>query len=256
MSEPQRLSDSGSLEERSLLAAARTVRATPASRQRALVSLGVVSALTLVTATAGAAVKWLKLAGISGWRLLGTQWGAGLVITSVAAGAVTVHVAQRAVERSSADIATPKVSSPSPARTANPKPLPSSAPAATGSFGELAATPPPVSPTVATVATSPAPPSSVAALSAVPTELSLIDTARQRLRTGNGAEALATLNEHRRLYASGALGLEAKVLRIEALEASGNRAQALREAQDFLARYPNSLLSHRVRRWLVGRGAP
>lgn len=238
MTDPGRLIESGGASERALLGAARSLRATSASRQRALVSLGLASALSLAPATALAALKWLKGTTLT---LVGSQWGAGVIITTVAVGAATVHVAQRAKSPEVAAVTTvPRAHAPAPIATTERAPAPV----------ELIPTPalPPAEPARAPAARS-------ATLPSVPavSELELLDSARSQLRAGNASAALATLGEHQRLHPRGRMGTEARVLRIEALGASGRRDQALREARQFLEQNPNGLLSHRVRRWLDGQ---
>jgi hypothetical protein len=241
MTDPGRLFDSGSSDERALLVAARSLRANAASRQRALVSLGVLSALTLAPATAIAALKWIKGVSASALGVLGSQWGVGIVITTVAVGAVTVHVTQRTTGPNAALA----VSAPAPVRGAVPPlQVPAEASVATPAEEEPVAAPLPIE------SAGPRPSRSVSKPSTAPTEIELIDSARERLRSGNASGALAVLGEHRRAYPGGSLSTEARVLRIEALAASGQREQALKEARQFLQQHPNGLLSHRVRRWL------
>lgn len=79
-------------------------------------------------------------------------------------------------------------------------------------------------------------------------EIALMDQARTALRSGAPTRALTALEQYRTRYPRGSFGQEARVLRIEALAASGNRTRALAEANAFLAHNPNSPHSERLRR--------
>ena len=71
-------------------------------------------------------------------------------------------------------------------------------------------------------------------------ESRLLQRARAALRSGNAAGALALLNQSRREFPKPVLGQEHEALVIEALMASGSRAQARQRARTFLKHYPNS----------------
>lgn len=83
-------------------------------------------------------------------------------------------------------------------------------------------------------------------------EIDLIDTARAALSRGDSRGALATLDAYSRIYPRGRLAMEAEVLRIDALERSGDTDSARRRAEAFLRHNPKSVLSARVRRLLGG----
>jgi outer membrane protein assembly factor BamD (BamD/ComL family) len=87
-------------------------------------------------------------------------------------------------------------------------------------------------------------PSSASALSA---ELSALDTARSALASGNPSSALSDLDQYAHQFPHGKLGLEAEVLRIDALAKSGQSAAAKKRAQAFMKRHPDSVLASRVR---------
>lgn len=78
-------------------------------------------------------------------------------------------------------------------------------------------------------------------------ELEALDRARARLAAGEALGALGLLDKYARAYPHGRLGLEAEVLRIDALAKSGQRDMARRRAEAFLRRHPNSVLASRVR---------
>jgi hypothetical protein len=71
-------------------------------------------------------------------------------------------------------------------------------------------------------------------------ESRLIASARQALRAGNPALALSLLEQARARFAHGILAQERDALSIEALAASGQRAQAQARARDFMVAYPSS----------------
>jgi hypothetical protein len=69
-------------------------------------------------------------------------------------------------------------------------------------------------------------------------EVALLDSARKSLTAGDADGALHTLERHAEVFSGGALTAEAAVLRIEALSARGNKAQAIANARAFLAAFP------------------
>jgi hypothetical protein len=76
----------------------------------------------------------------------------------------------------------------------------------------------------------------------------MIDAARAAMRAGDARTALARLDDHDRLFASGGLSTEAAVLRIEALANAGYGAEASELAARFLRVHPESPLRNRVRK--------
>jgi hypothetical protein len=78
-------------------------------------------------------------------------------------------------------------------------------------------------------------------------ELSSLDAARGLLARGDATGALARLDAYGRAYPHGRLGLEAEVLRIDALDESGRSDAARARAEAFLQRHPHSVLAARVR---------
>ncbi len=81
-------------------------------------------------------------------------------------------------------------------------------------------------------------------------ELEALDQARGLLASGQGSAALARLARYSTDHPRGRLGLEAEVLRIDALFAVGRHAEATSRAEVFLRRHSNSVLAARVRRHL------
>ena len=84
-------------------------------------------------------------------------------------------------------------------------------------------------------------------------ELSLLHHARQAWRTGNASRALSLAQEHAHRYPHSALGLERDALRVFALCALGQKAQARPLADDLLRRAPNSPLRTSVEESCGGR---
>ena len=78
-------------------------------------------------------------------------------------------------------------------------------------------------------------------------ETALVDEARSALGKGESAGALALLDRHDCEFPSGAFSLDARVLRIEALERAGRTAEADRLATEFLSRHPAGSYARRVR---------
>ena len=81
-------------------------------------------------------------------------------------------------------------------------------------------------------------------------ELGELDRARSQLADGDPKGALAVLDDYARTYPRGRLGLEAEVLRIDALAQSGDMQAAKKRAEAFLKRHPKGVLAPRVRRYL------
>jgi hypothetical protein len=82
-------------------------------------------------------------------------------------------------------------------------------------------------------------------------EVDALDRARAALSRGDSRAALQALDAYGRAYPRGRLALEAEVLRIDALDKSGQSAGARRRAERFLRQNPQSVLAARVRRILA-----
>jgi hypothetical protein len=78
-------------------------------------------------------------------------------------------------------------------------------------------------------------------------ELALLNEARAHVSQGEPARALELLARHDRAP-NASLRAEAALLRIEALRAAGDVAQAAELAKEFVERYPQSPLADRARR--------
>jgi TolA-binding protein len=77
-------------------------------------------------------------------------------------------------------------------------------------------------------------------------EMRLIDSARAHVASGAPKKALSVLATYDRRFPRGALRQEAAVLRVEALEKSGNEKRAAELAKKFVSEHPNSPHVERV----------
>lgn len=78
-------------------------------------------------------------------------------------------------------------------------------------------------------------------------EVAALDSVRSSLARDEPNSALALLAGYFRMFPRGRLRYEAQVLRIEAFAKAGQVDTAKRQAQEFLRRHPNSVLTARVR---------
>ena len=83
-------------------------------------------------------------------------------------------------------------------------------------------------------------------------ELGLLKDAREALRSGRGARALALLDRYERERASSGLAAEATLLRIETLDALGRRRESSELARRFVLENPNSALGDRAKSFIDG----
>jgi len=163
------------------------------------------------------------------------------VVPATPASAARAQASATSAKATAPAMAAPKPIPPKPMMpaTAAPKPMALVAPTAPA-------------PTETTPAAAPAAASAAPAVPAIDArrlvaEVAVLDRARAALRRGDAAGAAAALDEHARAFADGALLAEAELLRIEALAAAGDAAQARRRARDFLSRFPQSPLAKRLR---------
>jgi hypothetical protein len=82
-------------------------------------------------------------------------------------------------------------------------------------------------------------------------QLALIEGARAMLTQGSARDALARIHEYDSRYPGGALGLEATVLRVEALLRAGERGKGQALGERFVAQHPNSPYATRIRSLLA-----
>jgi hypothetical protein len=81
-------------------------------------------------------------------------------------------------------------------------------------------------------------------------ELAVLDAASASIAAGNSRRGLVLLDAYAKDYPRGRLGLEAEVLRMDALAQSGQADAAAKAAAKFVKRHPDSVLAVRVRRYL------
>ncbi|WP_437332395.1 hypothetical protein [Sorangium sp. So ce394] len=257
MSEPRRLlEESDSPLERALLSAGASYQTSPETRAKTLAALGIAGAAALsasvaapaAVSAAGTAVASSSVAVKLGWTKILVALSTVGVLAGIPAGylawrgyqapeLVAVHRFGGAlagpVERAAARPAPVAAPAPAPPAEAEPEEIP--APVRAGSSGGAASR------------VDPKPASSSAALKA---ELSALDAARSTLASGNAQGALTLLDAYSKEHPRGRLGLEAEVLRIDALAKSGRLDAASQRAKAFLQRHPNSVLASRVRRYV------
>ncbi|AGP38949.1 hypothetical protein SCE1572_33360 [Sorangium cellulosum So0157-2] len=250
------LEESDSPLERALLSAGASYQTSPETRAKTLAALGLAGAAALsasvaapaAVSAAGTAVASTSVAVKLGWTKILVALSTVGVLAGIPAGylawrgyqapeLVAVHRFGGAlagpVERAAARPA--PVAAPAPVAPVEAQPEEIAAPARAGSSGGAASR------------VDPKPASSGAALKA---ELSALDAARSTLASGNAQGALTLLDAYSKEHPRGRLGLEAEVLRIDALAKSGRLDAASQRAKAFLQRHPNSVLASRVRRYV------
>lgn len=230
--EPLRLRDEGaSALERALLDAGKSYRSSGTARAKTMAALGVAGSATLL-AGAAQAVPLATLAKMT-WT---TTWGKLLAAISIVGAAAAVPVGYFAWQRhhpAKHAGSAPAVIAAKPIE-AQPTQLP---PALIAQGIEAQATE--NGPAGAAHLARPA--------VTLAHELSSLDAARGLLARGDATGALARLDAYGRAYPHGRLGLEAEVLRIDALDESGHRDAARARAEAFLQHHPHSVLAARVR---------
>jgi len=234
ISEPVRLrEESASALERALLDAGRSYRSTGTARAKTLAALGVAGSATLLAGTAQA----LPLATVA--KL---TWGKLIAAISIVGATAAVPVGYFAWQRHHQPA---KHGGAAPAVAAKPvQAEPAQVPAASTArvLEETAIAQPMPTETGSAVSTRSARPAVTLAH-----ELSSLDAARGLLARGDARGALARLDAYWRAYPHGRLGLEAEVLRIDALDESGHSDAARARAEAFLQHHPHSVLAARVR---------
>jgi hypothetical protein len=223
----------GSALERALLRAGASYQSSASTRAKTLAALGVAGSATLLVGAAQSAMlpSFAKL-----------TWGVVLAAVSVVGAATAVPLGyhawqhhQTAAHRVSAvGAAVARASEPPPHELPAPPIAAAIAPAVAATGGTES--------TVARAGRAAAHPNVTLAQ-----ELSLVDAAQASLAEGDAAGALARLDAYERSYPRGRLELEADVLRIDALDASGQNDAARDRADVFLSRNPHSVLATHVR---------
>jgi hypothetical protein len=231
-----RLRDEGaSALERALLDAGRSYRSSGTARAKTMAALGVAGSATLLAGTAQA-VPLGTLAKVAA-KL---TWGKLLAAISIVGAAAAVPVGYFAWQRhhpANHGGSVPAVIAAKPIEPAPTQVAP--APPTGRALEEQARENSPVDTAGAAHLARPA--------VTLAHELSSLDAARGSLARGDATGALARLDAYGRAYPHGRLGLEAEVLRIDALDQSGRTDAARARAQAFLQHHPHSVLAARVR---------
>ncbi len=260
MSDPRRLVEEGDLGA-SLLSAARVLDADDA-RARKIALLGVAASGAGVTAASIAARVLPKSLAAA---LLTKSVVLGLVVAiAVTSGGVLAALSHARSSSVAVTTAPPRVA-PSPpvlpaaATESPPEPVealsgPVAPQSTTPTVQARAAVP-------SAVDADPAKPAEAPAVASSPPQSHLADEvaslqqARSELLAGQPARALATLEAHQKQFPHGLLGIEAEVLRIEALARSGHANVATARARRFIALHPNTPYGVRLQA-LTGDAAP
>lgn len=197
---------------------AKTLDEAPAAVVMLLAMHGAAAGAAHVTGAAG-----VPLAKAAASPLVLLKW---IGVGALASSSALVLVEARHSESGASSVAAP-VSAPAP--RAAPRTAPTTA--------QLA--PQPVLPAALPTASSLAPVVPSAPRDDVAREVASLDAARQALLAGNAGEALRTLSALEQLPRR-ALAPEATLLRVRALLAQGNRAEAKRVTEAFCAAAPSS----------------
>jgi hypothetical protein len=235
MKDPERLSEAGGADPgAALLRSAKRYRLSEESRKRALATVGL-TAGSAALATGEAIAKGAAVGGKAlGWIVAGVVCvvaGGGVYLALAPGGKVpapaapTASIAVDPLPTASAPqaVAAPSGAPVEPSSAAAPRPLPVSAPR----HGAVVRG------------------ASSANLQA---EVVALDAASKAIARGDGPGALARLDAYERQFPRGSLGLEATVLRVEALDRAGRHGEAVKRAGLFVERHPKSPLADRMRR--------
>jgi hypothetical protein len=228
--------DTRALLDRARLADAMPRRHRVAMRRRLAAALGMAVPVAVSATTAASAGAWIVrgLAIVSAVGVVRTA-----VTVSAPAAIPSTHLAAAASSHVNHIVARP---APLPAviASASPPPAPAGVVEAPPVVSRPAPPPPPrTSARAPVVDTHGSVPDRLAA------EVNLLRDARQALKQGDAARAIARLEEHRSHFGGGSLVPEADALRVEALCMAGRTEEAAIEARDFVARRPDSPLARR-----------
>ena len=238
---------------KSLIRAARREVPSGAAHRRALTALtsgAVLGAASALTSVASAASKTSLTSLLA--LPVGIKWGAaGILACSVAAGAATVaHERTAASAQLSPGITSSQNVQRAVGRVAavSDRPVPAEP---REPVREISiASPPERRSTLERRARIPA---SIASADQLAAEAAELREARAELDARDARAALAALDRYRARWPRGRLGLEASVLRIEALALAGQSGPARSLAEEFLKRHPRTPFARRVRQ-LTGIG--
>lgn len=280
MSEPLRLQEeSGNDLELMLLRSARDDQPPPQSRRRTLEALGLAGGIVGVGATVTTTTA-ASTAIATASNLAFLQWiSVGIVAGILAVGGIDqITRGESPPERrpaSPSQVEQPARAPVAPAGrsaldhaasiddpAATPSPLPAGEPAAAVPVAPIAARsdasgsdPSPLRFTAKPARERSAPAAAPELKPSLADEVAVLDSAREALDSSDPARALQVLEKHDKQFAAGVLSLEAKLLRIEVTLARGDRAGAIRLANEFLAAHPRSAHTSRVRSVLAAAQA-
>ena len=247
MTHPSRLLDSEhNPAARALLEAGLPDAPSGDAARRSALALGLsASALaTVVSGSAGAALGGVGVglgapAGASSLLLVAGQWLAVGVVAGIglASGAIWLSAPVKPTQTQVVSAPASPAERPRSARAASPAALPaSSGPARAAAPIEDGLSLARALPVRATPVLPAGP--ALAADDRLAREVALIDEARRALGVGNAPRALRTLDEYDVAAQTGTLDREARILRIDALVAQGQRAAAVTLARAYLSPNP------------------
>lgn len=242
MMEPRRLFDEASGLDRAVLESALDDEPSPARRRRVLATVGGTSAAMFSSA---AVARHLTSWKIASWKIV-----VGIAATTgIGIGGAVVHSQHASfspviVPTASAVASAAPVTPMAPVRPMAPVISAAPTPQAAPSTSSIVVTaPPPPAPARLVKKTADVPETALS----IAREIALIDRARASIAKGDPKGVLGTLDEYDVECRRGALSLEAAILRIEALAATGDHDGAAARARKFLERHPQSAYDARVR---------
>ncbi len=242
MTESTRLIDEPTSDEleTSLLRIARSEGPSAASRQRILAGIAAAGAATASAELVHAAqVTKVAAKGLSA----GVKWG---LLGVVALALPTAVLLTRAGPAAPAAERAPLAALPAPleavpeAKRLLPVPAPTADTTAPVALEDLPALPMPAAASGAA--------SGAKATTSLADEVAQLQKAKLALKSGNGRQALSELATYAQRFPRPLLGAEAGVVRIEALQATGDTLRAKSLAESFLARDPQSPYAARLRK--------
>lgn len=241
-------------QERALVVAGSALAgATAASAANAA---GVVAGTAASGAASGSSASGVVPAVMT-WKIVGIVGAVGAVAIGAAVRLPATLASHAATEPAAASAPSPPLVTPPPAPVASyvtrvtaheeaPPPNDSIALVPSGQ-------PLPLPTTVRLSSPSPSPsPPAASADSALASELGLLDEARAAMAASDPKRAGSVLDAYAARFPRGTLVLEAAMLRIEAMNAEGNREGARALATRLLVEHPTSPYTDRLRSWQSG----
>jgi TolA-binding protein len=257
MSDPRRLLGGDASDfEKELLRSWDAEQPSPAARGRVLAAIGVgagvaTAAAAKVGAAAGSSIAPKAAATVGGLAV--AKWAA-LAIGVLAVGGATVgyvrHSAQVREQRATTVALAPSAlpAPPTVDRAVAQADAPDGNAVSPSVRSPLA---PPVPVEATRVLSSPRTRTAPRAPSGLGEQVSALDSARRELAAGDAPSAVRQLDDYEARFPNGALVEEAEVLRVQALLAEGDRAGASRAGDRFLSAHPDSPHAARIRALLA-----